>query len=342
MGRLQSVQVLRFAAALAVVCAHAFNNRPLDHAFDIGAIGVDVFFVISGFIITRTAMRSPAGFLRNRAIRVLPPYFAVTIPWMLFCLLVLNVPLEWRRLLATLALWPATDTYAMTYLYVAWSLCYEAMFYVAVWLVLRGVKAAWLAMGYLGALILAQGTNSALIDYLGSPLTLEFLAGVGLALYPFRTPRLGLVALALGLGGVAYFSATGTRGLDLLIDGSGQALIRALSFGVPALLLVYAAVQFPKLPRVAAPLVFLGDASYSLYLTHIPVQFFAKGVFALPSIVTIAVCVLVGAVTYWYVERPLIASLKARSSYRDDPRVGSPSARSGAPDSLPPFPSRNR
>lgn len=305
MGRLQSVQVLRFLAALAVVCSHAFRAE----AANIGAIGVDVFFVISGFIITRTARAKPDGFLANRATRVLPLYFLVSIPVMLFSFGV-GIPVDGRRLLSTLLLWPATNSFAMPYVEVAWSLCYEAMFYVAVWLVLRGLQPAWLLVAYGVAMLAAQFTQNAVLDYLGSPLTLEFLFGVGLALWPVKSRAAGVAALALSLGAIGYFMVSGTHGIEHWIDGSGDVLIRPLAFGVPAALMVFAALQFPGVARWLAVLTFLGDASYSLYLVHLPLRFGLREIAGLSPLWVVALSVGAGAALYWYVERPAIRAAR--------------------------------
>ena len=86
---LQSIQILRAAAALAVVLFHltfpldvSFGVLPAD-AFTVGANGVDVFFVLSGFIMALTTaredQRSPVQFVWKRVIRILPLYWVLTL-----------------------------------------------------------------------------------------------------------------------------------------------------------------------------------------------------------------------------------------------------------------------
>src|SRR5690606_27058234 len=79
MKRLHGIQYLRAVAALGVVVFHA-AERSGTH-FAIGAAGVDVFFVISGFImwvITSQRAPSPAAFLRDRIERIAPLYWIAT------------------------------------------------------------------------------------------------------------------------------------------------------------------------------------------------------------------------------------------------------------------------
>src|SRR5665647_1276714 len=83
------IQVLRFFAAIAVVAFHALGVAPngfkvpesaISFVLSYGGGGVDLFFVISGFIIfyaIHSAKRTPADFLRRRVERIVPLYFLV-------------------------------------------------------------------------------------------------------------------------------------------------------------------------------------------------------------------------------------------------------------------------
>ena len=70
-----NLQLLRALAALAVVYFHVTSEAGLGLPVNIGAHGVDVFFVISGFIIAYIGARSPDGFLLRRLIRIVPFYW---------------------------------------------------------------------------------------------------------------------------------------------------------------------------------------------------------------------------------------------------------------------------
>jgi exopolysaccharide production protein ExoZ len=304
MGRIGSVQALRFFAALGVTYCHVTLNFGGPTGW-LGAMGVDVFFVISGFIITRAAMKSPEGFLRHRIARVLPPYYLVVIPWFIMSI---GEGIDWRRTLATFALWPVTDQFAMPYLFVAWSLCFEALFYACIWLVLRGVPARWLIVAYATAMALGALTLWPPLVYLGSPLILEFLMGVAIALMPNCRPKLGAMALALGAAViVAYAIAGGPKVGNCILLGQGWP-IRPLVWGVPAALLVFGAAQFPR--QKLGPLEFLGDTSYSLYLVHLPV-ILALGYLSTNLAGAVLACVLAGGVFHIMAERPGIKIARA-------------------------------
>ena len=82
-----SLQYLRGIAALLVVAFHAAeylaraSGRPAGFPFTAGVSGVDVFFVISGFVITWSSAgraMSPADFLWRRAVRIVPLYWFLT------------------------------------------------------------------------------------------------------------------------------------------------------------------------------------------------------------------------------------------------------------------------
>src|SRR6476660_3057965 len=87
-----SLQILRFIAALMIVCVHASyipihvtgSNGSIPQVLaTVGLSGVDIFFVISGVIITKVARgRSASEFIWSRVRRIVPMYFICTIPFL--------------------------------------------------------------------------------------------------------------------------------------------------------------------------------------------------------------------------------------------------------------------
>ena len=194
------VQVLRFFAAVAVVAFHALGAAPdgfkvgesaISFVLSYGGRGVDLFFVISGFIIfyaTRSSALTPAEFLRRRLERIVPLYFFV-----IFAVTILAITLpatfgapDWytpRHILKSLAFIAFTDG-EMPVVYVGWSLEYEMYFYLAVALLMALTRDVWrntvLMFSALVTVGRIAGVDAVLGHYafLTDPMLLEFVFGV--------------------------------------------------------------------------------------------------------------------------------------------------------------------
>ncbi len=285
---LPPIQVLRALAAVMVAAGHAqFEVAGLAAraglAFTPAAwlpwpAGVDVFFVISGFIIVHASSplhgRSDARrtFLAHRIARVVPLYWLAT---------TFVLALAWARpgllgtgaegpgyLAASYLFWPmARADGAVQPLYsLGWTLNYEMAFYVVFALVLPlGRRAAVLGvLALLAGLVVigrVAGPLPVALAFWSDPIVLEFACGAGLALARQEGLRLpGLARLVLAVAGLALLS----------LAGETPALPRCLAWGGPALLLVAAAALGPasEAGRRLRPAILLGDASYALYLAH--------------------------------------------------------------------------
>lgn len=291
--RIQSIQALRFLAAAAVVYHHAAQQAvtichrggvlaPLSLP-EVGAAGVDVFFVISGFVIAQTGLLAQPrptarSFFWKRWSRVAPLFYLVSVPVFFLLGATLNMP----QVVATLFFWPAAGLDIVPpYVSLGWTLCFEMVFYSAVALVLIGGKVrrnALIATVIIAALAYGRGRIAWHgMALLANPIHLEFAAGVGLAVaWPWlkRTPSLVGVLLAT-ISLILFLNAARHDVGNLL--GMGQALgdtidfRRVIRFGLPAAMLVMGALiceqSFRRLPG-SGLLVWLGDASYSIYLGH--------------------------------------------------------------------------
>ena len=250
--------MLRAVAACSVLVSHTYE--PIRGAA-YGAAGVDLFFVISGFIMANLAGGRTAGqFARDRIWRIYPLWWIAALPWLL---------LVWRgpfSALSTLTLWPIYGgVHYLPVLKVGWTLCLELLFYVGVTVAIASkpwVPLAAYACFLFGALTLSMP----LFDFIGSPMALEFLMGVAVARLP-RRRSFGLFMLL----GPALLALTPTVLGDLGSSlGPQWALHRALEWGFPAALVVWGTLSVEPLfehPLFDAPVV-LGDASYSIYLFH--------------------------------------------------------------------------
>jgi peptidoglycan/LPS O-acetylase OafA/YrhL len=290
-GALPWVQVLRGAAALAVVFLHVTQQagafvgvpglapyawlRPLP--WD---AGVDVFFVISGFVMLWSSARlfgRPGGvwrFLGRRIARVVPLYWLLTTALVAGALLRpawLSEPWpgDWAYVAASYAFLPyrRPDGFIQPVFRLGWTLNYEMMFYAIFALALRwrptvaipGVIGVLVALAGCGRVLRPAWTPAA---FWTDSIVLEFAFGVLLAaaaLGGTRLPRAGrLLLAAVGLAGLAA-------------DATGVGIPRGVAWGLPSAALVGAAGlggaggAGGRLRRAAER---LGDASYALYLVH--------------------------------------------------------------------------
>jgi exopolysaccharide production protein ExoZ len=310
MGKVQSIQVLRALAVMAVVSAHVFATGR-------GTSGVDLFFVISGFIIARVSSDRPAtSFVKARLWRILPVYWLAALPYVAWPILY-GTP-DWAKTAATISLWPVWGgAYQQPLLPVAWSLYFEMLFYAAVALWLTGRR--W-AIGA-GALIVAAAliVPGPATAFLLSPIIIEFLAGFALA--RLRRFRFALPALIVGL--VLLFTPERSFEGGTMLDGS-TAWLRLVMYGVPASLIVYGALGLERwfAEAWAKPLVLIGDASYSIYLTHLMA---VRGLADWSAPARLLAAIALGLACYFTIERTL-------------GRPPSPRKRPAAPPAIDPHP----
>jgi exopolysaccharide production protein ExoZ len=273
---LRSIQVLRGIAAMAVVAHHAF-----DSGTPIGAAGVDLFFVISGFIMaTCTGGRTPSEFLADRAWRIYPLWLIAVIPWLMM------TPQSLLVVVRSLTLWPVYGhQFPDPALGVGWTLSFELIFYLGFALALA-TRPAIALMVFGVFFILGVSTNQLLFWFLGSPLTFEFLLGIAIARMP-RRESVGVGMIGLGL---IWFALAPSAFYNQAF-GPG-AIYRLLAWGVPAAMLVYGTLCLERrLGGLAFDLpVLIGGASYSIYLFHqlVLIEFHGTAGFILSAIAGIA------------------------------------------------------
>jgi exopolysaccharide production protein ExoZ len=298
LSKLRSIQVLRCVAVLGVLACHSFKG-----AAGVGSAGVDLFFVISGFIITRVAEgRSASEFLMARLRRIYPIYWLAVLPWLALVIHQLSLPL----VASSVTLWPIFGDYVRPALPAAWTLSFEMMFYLAFAASLAwGVRAVLIA--YACAALASLVFSSALFGFLGNFMVLEFLVGVLIAKFEIRiSPWWALLA-------IAWFALAPEQ--TLIVKAQ---TFRPLYYGIPAALL-FASVWHLKAGRAFAIPVFLGDASYSIYLVHQLALLFGAGFFT---------ALAAGSAVYVLVERRLFASQTGAVLTVDD--LSPPTARAAA------------
>jgi exopolysaccharide production protein ExoZ len=283
--RLVSLQYLRAVAAFLVVFNHGWDQLPWLKGrlpYPIGLSGVDVFFVISGFVmvfITNRREQTPVDFLAARIARVVPIYWVYTAATTLLLAVAPDLfqknELSIRHVILSLAFVPhsvAADPGNMSpLLKLGWTLDYEMFFYAlfAIAMAISWLQRSWIAVGTLVALAaVGMATNSlgaTPARFYTDPLIIEFAFGMMLALTVGRTgglrihPAIASALILLGAAGLLL----GSRYFDWNL--------RILVYGVPAALIVGGSVALESAGYVRAwrwPLL-VGNASYSIYLVHL-------------------------------------------------------------------------
>jgi exopolysaccharide production protein ExoZ len=280
--RFATIQVYRGLAALAVTLMHASIATGNFHGpvpplfatiFGFGFLGVDFFFVLSGFIILTShfddskSLTAALRYARKRILRIYPPFWLISIGllgayWLLPDLS--RAPDRHIGILKSLFLLPTSGEPALV---VAWTLVYEMLFY-TIFLIffVSGRLLALVVALWVAAVAVARtvgGTAAAaspLAAHLLDPLILEFVAGMCAAWAARNLVVRGGHVLAAGL---LLFVAAVFEGMHLHRVGFAPALALVVLGSV----LIERSGSL-KMPRAA---VLLGDASYALYLIHVPV-----------------------------------------------------------------------
>ena len=259
--------MLRAVAALAVVLFHC-------HWTGIASFGVELFFVISGFVICHAAAQDPRHFLAKRVARVVPLYWLATCGVfaiaMLAPALVPATHATGHNLLRSLTFWPyrRDDGADMPVLFLGWTLNYEAFFYAlfALCLAISRRFAPILAMGVLVLAVAVHPWFAPLgdpLDFWTRPMLLNFACGIAAWLIWRKAGDLLHRIPALAAGAIAAASFGG------LVIGLQHGLPGPLPWsGMSSAALLLALLALGHRIRWPATLLLVGDASYSLYLLH--------------------------------------------------------------------------
>ena len=287
--KLDSIQVLRGIAALAVVASHLVHLERkyvgdpllLPRFFDLGVSGVDLFFVISGFVMV-TVTRGQRGaadslrFIYSRVTRIYPTYWFYFFATLCVFLVVPHAVNAAQN--HQVDLWRSFFLFPSQYLplvTVGWSLIHELWFYevfACLLLLPEGMRLfallIWILVVVAANLMIVTSTLAPTAQIMLHSYTLQFIIGALAALVffggHFRNINsihcwflIGLCTAILVLGYKA----------ELLYRAD---LVRPVAFGLGFALLLFAFVQlerrgyeFPKLMSL------IGDSSYSLYLSHV-------------------------------------------------------------------------
>ena len=343
--RLGWLQALRGIAAISVVICHCLIILPkmppylgIAAVFDQFGAGVDLFFVISGFIMVHVTqgeaggLRSAVRFVFRRLQRIWPPYFVLTlaIGFSSFGWHLVGDGETRLRLIKSILFVPANyDTiYADQIIAQGWTLGFEVYFYGIFAASLLFAKARWVFLAACWSVTLfavplayhaslADVFQSYTVDYpvkylklATNPFIWEFVAGGVVGLIYQSALRIESVALCSALAPTAVGFAIWNT-FNPLVPGS-------LGVGLPFAMMIGAVALASKTVeiRTSQVLRYLGDISYTLYLEHLAIIYALQFLYGFLGVrsplstfasvpITIAVCILAAALSSRFLEHDL-------------------------------------
>lgn len=349
--KVESIQLLRAFAVSLVIFVHASyfgiphitNSNPIDSFYYIkswGCIGVDLFFTISGFIMTVVvpSYQQSGGwkkFFLKRIIRIIPLYFLLSLVDVFVTIYIKKEPIDFQTIAKTIVFFPFFDgkSFVEPVISVGWTLSYEIYFYSLIGVVLslgkkiyRNLLIIIMCLSLIGCLFTFPYV---FFKFITSPLLLEFGFGIlcGLTYKKFRSLNWDikikqLTAVLLLFGGLFLMFITIFVKKDFEISHQNivennnlLALYRVIIWGIPCALFLLGTILVEQLYtfRIWKILIEAGDSSYSSYLIHgqiypilaIIFHYFDLSVF-LYLLFVIPVCICVSIIFFRIVEKPLI------------------------------------
>lgn len=303
----------------------------------IGFAGVDLFFVISGAVMVYSSYdhlgdpRASIPFLKRRIARIYPLYWVCTAGVLTLVMLLPEAAtrskLAWPAVTKSWFLWPQAE---FPIVGVGWTLTFEMYFYLvfAMLIPLPRQWFLWILVAWGVATFplfwhfdrpefrdTADGFLS--LPLVASPLALEFIAGCFIGWQARRGST--LAGSFAAMAGVVMFVIVGGYLGMRFPEEARYGLLRVAIFGAASALVVYGGIACERDGILSVPRLLkqCGDASYSLYLTHMYVlwgvaklwpadddQWFSRAAMTLTAI---AACVATAVISYQVIERPLHA-----------------------------------
>lgn len=371
--KLNSIQLLRAIAAILVVYANAIlftqefgksNQDSFYYLKNVGFIGMDLLFVISGFVTSYVAghysgFGDGLQFLQRRFLRVNPVYYIASLlfwgsillqNWLVNGSAFISSFQVSQSAIDTLLIVPATDAqYLYTpFLPIAWTLAFIwlAYFLFFITILCQVKRKIWLMAGFVLVLIVLRHVLLPVdlrITFLLNPILLEFL--LGMIIYQlYRQSKIpSLIAFVLLLIGIVWlivlvFYNNPNIGWAGNILGGILSFDRFLYWGIPCGCIIAGCVFLEKARRLTrvwnnklAQLI--GNASYSIFLLHLTAFsllsiLYKKAGLPLPADASIFFQILmalgIGLIFYRWVEKPLLKLRNGRSVQRLTPPTTPP------------------
>lgn len=325
-----NLHVIRALAAINVVLYHILQQAEsygisptyMKFMYAWGANGVDIFFVMSGFVLVYSQERKPRGFLSfsiNRIVRIIPLYWILTLVFagVVFMVpqLLMNGSIPGNFLGSSLFFVSRHFGYPFPVVFVGWTLEFEMLFYLAIagGLLFAKGRGAYILTTVLFLALIVMNWSDAVI--------LEFLFGIAIGLFYLKHQVFAAGKWIFWAGVVLLFASINIDGNSWVrweeqFRSVGMNMssndIRVLLWGIPSTMVVFGCLYIKQLDSKF--LHFLGDASYSIFLVQ---------VFSLPlmmgllnsqlrgiqgdvaSLIVLVVSVAAGVGVYYALEKPL-------------------------------------
>ncbi len=303
MLKLPNIQILRAVAALAVVFYHdgiettnicADVGQTCAYDFWVGAFGVPLFFIISGFIMVTTSWNSfgkpgaPLDFMKRRLARIVPLYWLVTTVAVVGIIIspsMLNVSvLDPVYFAASYLFWPMARINGLVrpIANLGWTLNLEMMFYVIFTITLFFSRTRGLILGiaFLAGMSVLQSAglfakispfHSIALNFWADPIILNFILGMLIAVAYRRGFRVNFTQSIL-LSGIALVGILLVGNFSTILNAMPEDhIINRVVAMVPMFALFVAGALGPQVNSTQSIWragLLVGDASYSLYLIH--------------------------------------------------------------------------
>lgn len=307
MEKIISIQYLRAAAAIAVVGAHTF--------WGFGAEGVDLFFVISGFImfyiIESMPEKSAKQFFLDRYFRIAPMYYLATATFVLLGFAQIS---SFHQVIQVITFLKYYETAPL--LSIGWTLEYEFVFYSMCAIAILIFKDFRLRLLFVIAALLSAVI---LIDFYAFSDKkyghfAEFLFGIFTYLL-YKKKIIPSDSLLLGLFGL--FASIGMFFVANLVYSDGFTYLRFIGFGIPSALLLISILCMRKQIVIYHNFEYLGNASYSIYITHTitlhsyySLTGYNRGENLLSDIVSFGLAICIGCIVHSFIEIPIAKSIR--------------------------------